>query len=245
MCEIKLEFYAGRADLEEFFIEEGIEEIVGSNFAYSKNLKKISIPSSVVRVGSLAFDGCSSLSRIRLCNGLKYLEFGAFNNCVSLKSIFLPESLYSIGCIPFGGCYNLESLRVSKKNPYFKSKDNCILSKDGTVLYIGCRTSIIPDGVTLIDKGAFYGCKKLKKIVLPRSLKEIFDEAFRGCSSLEVVYMYADIVPLIDPSAFLQCYNLRDVFVMVGSATLTQNLRLIARLFKGKNLHFIPEVEIC
>ena len=40
---------------------------------------------------------------------------------------------------------------------------------------------IIPDGVTVIKRGAFMNCSKLKSIVIPDSVKKIGEDAFKDC----------------------------------------------------------------
>jgi hypothetical protein len=43
----------------------------------------------------------------------------------------------------------------------------------------------IPNSVTSIGKGAFYGCESLQSIDIPSSVTSIGDNAFLGCSSLQ------------------------------------------------------------
>ena len=45
-------------------------------------------------------------------------------------------------------------------------------------------TEIIPEGVTIIDKNAFKGCKTLQIVTLPSSLKVIGEFVFSECESL-------------------------------------------------------------
>lgn len=76
-------------------IEEGIfseEPVIG-----------VKIPSSVVSIGSSAFDGCCYLSSINLPNSLSSIEYRAFNNC-HLTNLDLPSSLVNIGANAFGYC---------------------------------------------------------------------------------------------------------------------------------------------
>ena len=44
---------------------------------------------------------------------------------------------------------------------------------------------ILPNNVTSIGKGAFYGCESLQSIDIPSSVTSTSDNAFLGCSSLQ------------------------------------------------------------
>jgi len=48
---------------------------------------------------------------------------------------------------------------------------------------------VIPEGVTVIKEGVFYGCKSIKSITIPNSLKTIKLGAFSNCDSLKEFYI--------------------------------------------------------
>ena len=71
----------------------------------------------------------------------------------------------------------------------YKGKDEQVIIPDG-VIFIGdyafsafgsdvdVISVTIPEGVNGIGAGAFYNCKNLKEITIPKSVKSIGDEAF-------------------------------------------------------------------
>ena len=59
----------------------------------------------------------------------------------------------------------------------------------------------VPEGVTEIANGAFYGCGALKKISLPQTLVKIGKKAFENCREL-VEITIPQSVELIDEYAF-------------------------------------------
>ena len=70
--------------------------------------------------------------------------------------------------------------------------------KNGTLKkYRGTSSSVvIPNGVTKIDKDAFWGCDSIKSITVPNSVTEIGSGAFSNCNELESLTVLADNVEL-------------------------------------------------
>ena len=66
--------------------------------------------------------------------------------------------------------------------------------------------------VTKIDNGAFKGCSRLCKIIIPSSIEAIGNEAFQGCTSLRSVII-PNGVYYIGHSAFADCISLRKMIL--------------------------------
>ena len=84
----------------------------------------------------------------------------------------------------------------------------------------------IPEGVTMIDAGAFYCCSNLESIKIPEGITSIGRSAFYGCTS----FMSVDIpnsVTEIGERAFADCKILKDI-KMSESLTSIEN-----ELFSG------------
>ncbi len=64
---------------------------------------------------------------------------------------------------------NIEQITVDENNTKYKSEGNCIIEKDTNTLVLGCKTSIIPNGVTSIDKSAFKLCESFENIKVDES----------------------------------------------------------------------------
>ena len=82
-----------------------------------------------------------------------------------------------------------KKITVAENNPYFKDVDGVLFSKDMTrLICYPCGKSgssyTIPDGVELIEEGAFLDNVNLQKIVLPKSIKKIQRQAFFQCKKL-------------------------------------------------------------
>ncbi len=64
---------------------------------------------------------------------------------------------------------NIEQITVDENNTKYKSEGNCIIEKDTNTLVLGCKTSIIPNGVTSIDESAFKLCESFENIKVDES----------------------------------------------------------------------------
>ena len=79
----------------------------------------------------------------------------------------------------------------------------------------GVTGVLIPDSVTSIGEGAFYGCNSLTNLVIPNSVVSIGDWAFSYCGSLTNVTI-PDSVISIGEYAFSYCGGLRNVTIGSG-----------------------------
>ncbi len=177
-------FIAGKA-----VIPDGVEELSMSAFHGRETLENIIIPESVKVIGASAFSGCVSLKEINVPSSVTKIGEYAFYGCNSLKEINVPSAVTEIGDYAFGNCPSLAVMTVAQDNAIYSSKNNCILSKDGAILYWGCKTSVIPDSVTEIRANAFANVRMLENIVIPQSVKKIGNNAFRDCTELKQIVL--------------------------------------------------------
>ena len=70
---------------------------IGTAALYNSEIEKLSIPSTVRKIGWWAFYGSSKLASVKLHPGLQTISFGAFLNCNSLHEIEVPPTVSSIG----------------------------------------------------------------------------------------------------------------------------------------------------
>lgn len=115
-------------------------------------------------------------------------------------SITLPNSLTNIYSSAFENCSNLESINVNSENNNYTSIDGLLYSKDIKTLVIcpAGKTGLLsfPESMTSIRYDAFYGCCKLKEIIIPNTVKS-FSPRFNGCTSLQKIYL-PDNISLTD-----------------------------------------------
>lgn len=183
--------------------------------------------------------GCF-LTSVTIGEGVKSIMNDAFYGEIFLESIKLPESLEIIGENAFGytgitvvdipknvrtiSSTQFESsimlyYNVSEENPYYKSIDGVVYSKDGTELvafpcgryFESDYTFLLPEEVTTIGRYAFYN-SAMKSFVVPDNVKEIKSLAFMGATELEYLYLGKNVHTIYD-SAFLACNDLKEVFI--------------------------------
>ena len=98
-------------------IPSSVTKIGNSAFGKCTNLSSITLPSGVKNIGSSAFSGCKSLTSITLPSGVENVEIYTFNGCESLKSITLPSDLKQIREYAFNHCNSLTSIYAFMKKP--------------------------------------------------------------------------------------------------------------------------------
>lgn len=172
----------------------------------------IVIPESVKKIGWAAFDFCYDLTSLVIPNGMTEIGDYAFSGCSGLTGIKIPDGVTRIGASAFSYCSGLTKIAVSESNPAYASYDNCCLSKDLKILKFGCKTSVIPDVVTMIAESAFDGCSGLTDIKIPDGVTRIGAMAFRGCSGLTGIEIPANVSEIAE-SAFLGCSGLESIMI--------------------------------
>ena len=170
-------------------IPNSVTNIGDFAFQCCSGLTSITIPNSVTSIGNLAFASCSGLNSVIIGNSVTSIGNYAFSGCSGLASITIGNSVTSIGFEAFSDCSGLGSIIVYPGNTKYDSRDNCnaIIETANNTLIVGCRNTVIPNGITSIGMRAFDGCSGLTSIIIPSSVASIGKEAFYDCSGLKTV----------------------------------------------------------
>jgi hypothetical protein len=167
-----------------------VEAIQKGAFKDCINLSdELVIPSNVSMIGKSAFNGCKNISKLTIENGVKRIEGYAFSDCLNIKEVFVPESVEVIQQLAFDT--NIDSLKVDENNKKYDSRDNCnaIIETATNKLILGCRNTIIPNGIVSIGDYAFSYCEGLgPTLTLPDTVTSIGCNSFNSCHNLKTIY---------------------------------------------------------
>lgn len=218
-----------RDEIKKVVIEDGITSIGDCAFCFGSfyccgNLKEVTIPNSVTRIGKYALSS-SGITSITIPDSITEIGVGAFEKCYYLKRITIPDSVTKIGDFAFAysgltsikisdnvtdiaegtfrGCYYLKTVKIPDK-----------VTKIGREGFAGCKvlsSVTIPDSVTYIDWHAFYNCDELASIKLPNNLTYIGEQAFYSCEKLQEVNIPDKVK--IGNGSFMYCTSLKSITI--------------------------------
>lgn len=83
---------------------------------------------------------------------------------------------------------------------------------------LNIKKVIIPEGITVLGKGAFANCNELREVTLPETLRKIDNAAFFACTRLNEISLPDNITGIGD-GAFYFCESLKSVEFPANLAT--------------------------
>ena len=217
--------FSSRSGLTSVTIPNSVTSIGTSAFQSCSNLSSITIPNSVTSIGPRVFSGCSGLTSITIPNSVTSIGQMAFENCSGLTSITIPNSVTSIGTVAFRGCSGLTSIVVEDGNTIYDSRGNCnaIIETNTNKLITGCKNTIIPNNVTVIESYAFDNCTGLTSIEIPNSVTYFGEEGvFSGCSGLTSVTIGNGLTGIC-VGAFSNCSSLTSIIIPNSVTSILSN----------------------
>lgn len=169
---------------------------------------------TVTAIGNEAFYECDKLTSVTIPSSVIEIGLIAFLDC-GITSVTIPSSVIEIGVRAFC-CPNLTSLNVDSDNQYFKSIDGILYNKLATEIlsYPPGKEGeyVIPNSVTIIGNGAFSSCSNLTNFTIPKSVTKIGSSAFSFCSGLTSVTIPESVTEIGD-GAFFVCKSLTNVTI--------------------------------
>lgn len=194
--------FAGRNDLVEVIVPDGITKIGKYAFKECNKLKNVILPDSVKVIENDAFSGCISLEKIRLPETMNEIGVGAFWSCEKLNNVVYPKGITSVANHVFCGCKSLN---------HWKCLDKLI--SVGEFAFWGCAFkdfNLI--STTSIGMNAFYGNKQLEKVTIKGAITNLSESVFEDCSSLKEVLL-PESLESIGECAFKNCTSLVNVVI--------------------------------
>lgn len=193
----------------------GVKEIMP--YAFTKaGLSEVTIPSSVEKIGGIAFGGCISLETMTLESRWSG-EDSVYRRMVNILGNFsYVKGEYS---------YNMHTSSEQVNNPIRSNEEfrekypgqtaikTLIIKNDGegTALdnssafaahLVSLENVTLPEGMKTIPSGAFKQCFSLKKVVLPSSIETIGNNAFDSDVNLDIDFTKLTNLTSIGSQAF-------------------------------------------
>ncbi|WP_041177571.1 leucine-rich repeat domain-containing protein [Brachyspira intermedia] len=163
------------------FPENKIKTIGDKAFSFLSNLKEITIPASVTKIGVEAFRNCDNLVKLNLKNGLEVIDNMAFLQVPFLSEVIIPDSVKTIGDQAFAND-TIQKLQLSSS-----------LETIGSDAFMNLEIEelIIPASVKTIGNQAFaYSFTALKRVIYYGDSPNIINytgNVFEGCFSLSTL----------------------------------------------------------
>ena len=167
-------------------IREGVTSIGDICFWNFSNLKVLTIPGSLTKIGGNPFYGCTELYTILLQS--ENPVYDTYDGNIVEKN----SGIVVVGCrhVPA----------------------NSNVTKVGDFAYCGRGLSsiVIPENITSIGYAAFSENEDMTSITIPESVTSIGDHAFANCQKLTSVNIPEGVTKIGDWT-FLQCYSLASI----------------------------------
>ena len=198
-----------------------VKKISKYAFMDCTNLTNIVIPETVEIIDKSAFYYCINLENIVIPKSVEYVGEYAFQFCTSLKNVIFQNPNTSIGYHCFYYCTDLEEIKLPDNLSEIDSLfENCVKLK----------AIKIPETVISICMASFYGCKELRYIDLPKSVKGFGGLVFAECTNLERVTL-SDCFEFFNLSSFMNCPSLSEIYLpasvkKIGNCEIIDNLEL-------------------
>ena len=210
-----------------------LEIIDNDAFQATTNLENITFeaPAKIKTIGTFAFQG-SGLTELNIPASLEVVSWSAFGS-TKLKKVTVADGsqLQSINKAAFNGCKDLAEFTFEGSSTLNRIQEDAFSGDDKL------KSFVIPEKVTVLERGAFNGAsgletitfkqpttmtvigegafqnaKALKRIELPSTVTTISKDAFNTCSSLTEVVIPASVTT-IDATGFQECAKLEKFTV--------------------------------
>ena len=105
---------------------------------FDSNIEKVTMPSTLEKIGGGAFWGCKNLKKVTLNEGLKEIEQVAFAGA-GIEELRMPSTVEEIGERAFNFCDKLRSIECKLKKSYVQaneSKFRGLLEKESIINWV-------------------------------------------------------------------------------------------------------------
>lgn len=189
-----------------------LQEISSDAFRET-GLKKVAFPASLKKIGSQAFLG-THLEEVVFSAELQEIDDEAFRGVVELMSVTLSNNIQRIGYQAFSDCKQLTKvayvgeMKVANGMVEIGAFQNCT----------SLTSFAFPRSLSEVQGWTFVGCRKLKEIILPKSVKKVGDQALRTNSTVETITFEGEEAPELVGNPFPFKENILKIMVPSGKS---------------------------
>ena len=213
-----------------FVFPDSVTELKESDISNWTNLKKITIPSSIISIEPGAFKNLPELEEIVVGKNNKFYHVS--NECLietesktlilGCKNSIIPseEGITAIADFAFNGAVNLSDIKIPQTvttigEDSFLDCENVVISfeensslQTSLSIFKNVKGIEIPDNVSEIADNQFKGSETLSSVVFHSGVTSIGESAFRGCTALSLVTFDSSSNVVIGEQAFRDCDSL-------------------------------------
>ena len=206
--------------------EYTITAIEGNAFIRNYDLLSVTIPNTIKSIGGSTFGECTSLSNVKIGDGVETIGSYAFYYC-ALVSVTIRKNVSSIGEKAFSGNSNLNQVYINdlkkwcqidfeslEANPLYYAHHLYLNKKE-------VKELVIPEDITTIKHYAFAGGSSIKSLTMGDNISSIGAYSFYQCSSLASVEL-ASSVTYISNNAFYECTELESIQLPDGIESISE-----------------------
>ena len=241
--------FRNNSSIQSVTLLEGAVKVAPEAFMYCHNLQSITLPASLVEIGSHAFYG-APIEGLTIPATVQKIEDNAFNcnsnvyPLMSFKPAGWADNWYSGEAANVlwnfkefyvdeasGITYMIHNDGTASVYSYEGDAEELIIGLEGyTIVGIypnafrdaDFSSITLPEGLVSIGAYAFYHCYYLEQVTLPSTLTEIGAYAFYDCDSLTKVEI-PDGVTKISSYSFYDCDSLKTVAIPDGVTKIESN----------------------
>jgi len=152
-------------------------------------ITEINIPESVETIYEGFLTNVTTIQKVVLSEGVKYINSNAFNGASGLTELHLPATIETINTNAFANTVNIEKVYIASQNDWLEigfadRYANPFGASRNASFYLGDSVLLeftVPEGVQTIKQYAFTDVNNLDKINIPNSVNTYEKYAFYGC----------------------------------------------------------------
>lgn len=220
-------------------INSPITRVPANAFKYCDSLENVVLPETVTTIDSYAFGKCVALKEIDIPAQVTEIGEYAFWECNYLERVNGAENLETIGDYAFKFTYRLENADFVKNaskigaNAFDNSGITSVtfnspnLKTTNINTFINCSNlSNVTFGencaLETVGNNAFTNCKKLTKLELPNTVRNIGTTILSG-TPVEELSLTGDYDKVIDKRAFFENAYLKSIDLSNGSVMINDD----------------------